>query len=322
MNNIPSFLKIKTLNIKYLDQIHNLLNHHYKEDKYQTIRHIYSKDYLYWHLKMVYKNLFIGLVYQKKLVGMVSVIVHDYNINSKNTKMAIIEFLCVQKNIIGTEKYLLDEVKNRINQMGIKYIINNYNRGQKIITVNDYVIPINCQKLRNINFLLEEYPEKIPTINYLSLMKKSDLNYVIPKLNQFMKKFTFYPLFDANSGYNFLVPKKNIIYSFVKHNGYQVTDFVSVRKYYYYCQEKHTMITTAQLTYYYHETMTLTELITQLINKLKYYKFDQLIFRNWSDNNKINITRFEAHDKIDYYLDGIRPNFLTNLLNTNVGCLL
>lgn len=47
--------------------------------------------------------------------------------------------------------------------------------------------------------------------------------------------------------------------------------------------------------------MTLTQLISYLLDKLLDYKFDQLMFKNLGSNTEINITKYGTDNKIYYH---------------------
>ena len=304
---LPDGFKFKTLGTAYLDEIHGLISNHYVEDKQHLIRLVYSKDFLYWYLKYIPAGFVVGLVYKNKLVGMVAATFLDMIIYNIKMKVPYINFLCVQSKIrnLGLAPLLMDEIKARLCQINMSYALFT---SMKLLTKPfstsiDFVVPINYVKLKEVGFLLEDLPEyPRPESNPFHLMTGADMKSVVPKLNTFVEKFDIKPYFTEDSARHFLLSKKNIVYSFVKRNDKQtVTDFVTVYKNYLYCIEKNKMISVAQLAFYYHETMDLTELITNLIDKLPGYGIDQLIFRNLADGPKINITKFAMYDKLNYF---------------------
>ena len=302
ISNLPSDFRFKTLSLAYLDEIHNLLNNHYVQDEH--VRLIYSKDFLYWFLKHTPSEYIVGLVLKNKLVGMITVSFIDMIVYSKEIRVPYINFLCIQTKLrqLNLAPALIDELKLRISKTGLSYSLFTTSKyiTQPFSTTTDFIVPLNCPKLRKIEFITENINIPNPEINALNMMQKSDIESIRPRLNNFLKKFKIRPYFTNDSIGHFLLPKKNIVYSFVKRDNSQVTDFVSVYKHYLYCIEKQEMISVAQLAFYYYETMTLTELVTHLLDKLKVYGFDQFVFRNIGENEEINLTRFNG-SKLYYY---------------------
>lgn len=312
--NLPNGFKFKTLGLNHLDEIFSLLNNHYIEDDQHIIRITYSKDFLYWYLKYVPAGFIVGLLYNNKLVGMITAIFMDMIVYEKEIKVPYINFLCLQSKIrkLGLGLFLIEEIKSRLTKIKITYALFT---GMKPITKpfctsNDFVIPVNYPKLKAVDFLQENLTP-IPKLdnNPLHLMMASDIDSLIPKLNKCMEKLSVKPYFTNESAHHFLLPKKNIVYSFVNRNtNHEVTDYVTVYKTYIYCKEKNKIISVARLAFYYHETMTLTDLITNLLDKLPSYDIDQLLFSNTFDNAEINITKFSTYGQLHYFFYNVSIN--------------
>lgn len=304
---LPSGFEFKTLNLNYLNEIHSLLSNHYVEDTNHIVRLVYPKDFLYWYLKYIPDGFIVGLIYKNKLVGLITAIFLDMIIYGNELKVPYVNLLCIQKKIrdLGFAPMLIDEIKLRICDLGINYaLFTGMNTPTKsFCTLTNFAIPINYPKLKEINFLTENISPLLKLeSNPLHLMVASDIESIIPKLNKFMEKFLIRPYFTEDSAHHFLLPKKNIIYSFVKRNEKgDVTDFISTYKNYYFCIQKQKMISVCLIAFYYYETLTLTELVTFLIDKLPSYKIDQLSFHNMADNQNINIMRFLTDAKLNYF---------------------
>ena len=310
--NLPKGFAFKTLKIKHLDEVCCLLNDHYIEDEQDIMRIVYSRDFLYWYLKYIPDGFMVGLIYKNKLVGMITAMFIDMFVYNKGIKMPYIDFLCVQKKIrsLGLAPFLMDEIKSRIFKTGLDYAF--FTSMKKIKSpfcrTRDFVVPINRPKLKEIGFLVEDImPPPEPDDNPLHLMIASDIESVVPKLNKSMGKYTVHPYFTKESAHHFLLPKKNIVYSFVRRDDDDddVTDFIVIYKHYFYCLEKNKMVGVAQLAFYYYETMSLTELVTCMLDKLSSYGIDQLIFRNMAENEDINITKFSTYSDLFYYFFNI-----------------
>lgn len=304
---LPDGFSFKTLGVEYLDEIYNLITNHYIVDKNNIYRVVYAKKYLYWYLKKIPHGFIVGLTYKNKLVGIITAIFIDMIIYDKEIKVPFINFFCCQPKIrkLGLSEMLMDEIKRRLIKIKITYaIFSSSNMVTKpFCTLIDYIVPINYSKLRQVGFLTMNI-DPIPQIddNPLHLMQSSDTDIVVTKLNTHMQKLKIKPYFTNESVNHYLIPKKNIVYSFVKRDkNHDVTDFVCVYKNYLYCLEKNRTVSVANLAFYFCETMTLTELITCLLNKLPSYSIDQLTFRNTNENSNININKFSTHENLYYF---------------------
>lgn len=315
---LPKNFEIKTLGLKYVNEIHKLLVNHYVEDQDHIIRLSYSKDFIYWYLKYVPPEYIIGLTYKNKLVGMVTVMFMDMIIYDKKNKIPYIDLLCIQKKIrkLGLARYLINEAKKRIMCLNISYgistsselISTQYPESSIFCETEDYIIPINHEKLKKIGFLVCDI-DKISIINKnpLHLVTQQDMTTIVFKLNKFMERLDIKPYFTLESAEHFLLPKKNIVYSYAIYNEQsQVTDFICVYINYFYCIDLNKFISVAQLGFYFYESMNLSELVSLLIDKLAIYKIDQLIFRNMFDNADINITKFSTRGNLHYYVHNMK----------------
>src|ERR1700733_4936363 len=267
-----SDFNFKTLNMSHLDEIYCLLLNHYIEDCDGSFT-------------------FIDLI------------IYDYKI-----KVPFINLLCLQKKIrsCGLCPIMIDEIKLRILKMTkINYAIF---FGQNMPTkafccLIEYVIPMNCNRLKNIGLLSDDHTNICKLIeNPLHLMKKTDVKIVINKLNNFLSKYDIKQYFTFDTGQYFLLPKKHICYSFVnRDDSANITDFISVYLNLYYCVKEKKMITSAKIAHYFYESMSLTKLITYLIDKLLDYEIDQLYFSNMADNSNIEITKYLTKNKTNLF---------------------
>uniref|UniRef100_A0A6C0LQX9 glycylpeptide N-tetradecanoyltransferase n=1 Tax=viral metagenome TaxID=1070528 RepID=A0A6C0LQX9_9ZZZZ len=303
-----SDFNFKTLNMSHLDEIYCLLLNHYIEDCDGSFRFIYSRDYLYWYLKYIPLGLIVGLTYRNKLVGLITATFIDLIIYDYKIKVPFINLLCLQKKIrsCGLCPIMIDEIKLRILKMTkINYAIF---FGQNMPTkafccLIEYVIPMNCNRLKNIGLLSDDHTNICKLIeNPLHLMKKTDVKIVINKLNNFLSKYDIKQYFTFDTGQYFLLPKKHICYSFVnRDDSANITDFISVYLNLYYCVKEKKMITSAKIAHYFYESMSLTKLITYLIDKLLDYEIDQLYFSNMADNSNIEITKYLTKNKTNLF---------------------
>lgn len=308
---LPDGLTFTTLNLSYLSEIHLLLSHHYGHIN-DNLRIVYSRDYLYWYLKYIPHGFIVGLIYQKKLIGVATATFIDMTIYNTNLKLPYINLLCVQLQNDKLKSLLLDEIHARIDKLGFKstLYVDDYKTD---ISTTTLAVPINYKNLKEVEFL-EDDLEALPAVanNPLHLVTKEDLPMITVKLNKFLERYHIHPVFMEASAAHFLLPKKNIIYAFVKRTGDVVTDFISVHKYYIHCVEKNKMITVAHLMFYFYETVTLTELVGLLLDKLSQYRIDQLEFRQFMDNDTINVTKFVTYGQLFYHFRGLDIRKISN----------
>jgi glycylpeptide N-tetradecanoyltransferase len=288
---------IENLSIFHLDKIQIFLDKNYIEDCNGIFRIIYSKDYLYWYLK---DSIILGMMYLGHLIGMISAKKMRLVVEDQEEDYYYINFLCVSRNFRKRDisKILITEMKNKLDNFIFRSFCNV--SCNCFCISNQYQIPLNCEKLKKIGFLNEDF--SLPNKNqYLHLLKEHDIPELIKKLNTKLKNYKIRPFIDHDSVSNYLFPKKNIVYSFVIRNNNNITDFVSVYKYYQYCFESKKVLSVAYLGYYFYTSVSLTELIEMLLIKLVVYNFDQFIFNDIAENKDINITKYSSSERIFYH---------------------
>lgn len=312
--------------------IKQLLDDHYVQDPAGLLMIRYGKEFLFWYLNQVYKDLLIGLVYEGILVGMITAWMIEMNVCDKDIMVPYVNLLCVQKNLrklkLGVS--LIDEVKYRLCQMKIILLDKTiaeptFTMGYALFTsmakptnhfssTKDYIIPINMPKLKSLGYEhIDEWENESFLFNPLHLLQTSDVEDVMDGLNAFSKKFFVKHIFVKP---NMLLPKKDIIYSFVIKNKGKVTDFINVYKHFYYYKEQQQYVTLAQLGFYFYSSVSLTDLVKYLIDKLNHYGFDQLVIRNMADNDYIQLNKLTTNESLYYFFynieaPSIAPRYLS-----------
>lgn len=301
-------ISVKTLSLAYVDEIYLLLKNHYQPNKEEHGQIVYSHNFLYWYLKQVPHRLIVGLTYQKAekqvLVGVITANILDCVVFQTADKLAYIGIWCVQTKLRdkGWETYLLTELKQRLN-VSI-YVSDHDIKSGYQIPHKTYGIPINQAKLLSLGFITEPIEQTDPKTNPLHLMGNTDIDTITLGLNQSLQPFDMHIHFTNKLTKQLLFPKKSIVYSFViKNEADHVTDFVSVYQRDLYLTDVETTISTAQLAYCFHQTVSLTQLVIFLLDKLAKYHFDQFIYQGRDD---INLTRFVyGQQQTSYYVDGV-----------------
>jgi hypothetical protein len=209
--------------------------------------------------------------------------------------MVQIDFLCIHAKTrhLNLSRYLIYELVKNLNCDGYEsgFFMSRIKRLETAHETKNYVIPINYDKLKKIGFLSEDL-EDIPDTNILHVMTHQYLKDVVDNLNSSFRDAGLAPNFTIEYGHQMLLPKKNIIYSFVKPDA---TDFICGYHHYLHCRGGE-VVSVIQLGFYYVNTMCLTELVIHFISRLKHYGIDQLTFNSFWKNDDINLVKFETTD--------------------------
>ena len=310
---LPDGFNFKILDLSYIDEIKKLLDNCYIEDNDNTVRLQYSKKYLYWYMKMVPPGLIIGLVYKDKLVGMIVSSFMQFLVMNTKMVMPFINFFCIHKKLRGLNlaPAMMDEIKKRLCSINKNYafFVSPREYSTPFCSPNLFVIPLNTRRLREVGLLDETVvitKEDVTLFDKLELrlMKENDIISISKNLNIHLQKYAIKPLITNEFVRYFFLPRKEIVYSFVKRDStnQEVTDFISVYQNYYYCIESKQKVSIAILSFYYYTTMTLTKLVSILIDKLKEMGIDQLNLYNIMENDTIKITMYNTSQIINYYM--------------------
>lgn len=244
-------LQFKTCDItdnKIIIQIHNLLLNNYVEDKDSSFRLNYSIDFLKWVLTPpgYNKDFYVGIenVISGELVGFISGIPFKCFFQKEKNKMLEINFLCINKELRGLN--LAPELIKEITRRGNNYNIVNaiYTGGKRIhlplAETNYYHRLINIKKLMEVGFtsLKNRWTMKM-TLKYynidetklskkIRLLTEKDINQIQNLFSDFYKKYEIYPCFNEEEISHWLLPKHEIIYTYVFENdNHIITDFIS-----------------------------------------------------------------------------------------------
>ena len=268
----------------------------------------------------------LALMYNNIIVGFISAHVIDF-ISKINSELVIsqigcVNYLCIQKNLrnCGLSKLLIDKLIHNLSSDGItRHIYYTHDDSFNVLHNNtfltsniysrEYAIPINIPKLKSINFITDH---ELPIIrnNPLHLFKKNNVEQVLYNLNtigKFIDDGDIYRIFDKND-ILFLLPIKNVIYSFVVLDDKNiVTDFVSVRVNIDECVKTGVCLNVGYLSWYYHTSMSMSQLILFLVDKLQYYEVDHLLFHETNNNLNIDIDKYLI-SSISYNVNCVMEN--------------
>ena len=315
---LPNGFKYVDIEPCNYEDVYKLIIEHYSINPNVQIQMLFNRDYIYWHLYQLEKNLSLGLTFNNKLVGFISAI--DIGINKQKT--ARLCFLTVQSSIrckLLLES-LLDEIKARLLKAGYsRFVIDTiYDLGlTKLFTIQQFAIPINFYKLRKIGLVTSE--KKIEqTINPLHLFKAKHSDHVSRLLNSSSKSDIITTEFTPDLVNKMFTSIKNVCYSFVMIDydnvDEYVSDFVSVYEKQLYCIDKRVAINTAYVSALVCNKTSPTVMIEHLVNKLRQYSFDQLIIP-FDQGKNVNIEKFTTNNDRAVYIGSVENESLSKYSN-------
>lgn len=241
---LPNGFAWSTLSSLNVDEIYNFLRNNYVYDG--TFRVLYSKESLNWILSQPSDyNQCVGIRAEKSgvLVGFVSAIAINLKIYDKTVKGSQIDFLCVHKKLRRKRMAptLIREITRRIRLCGIYCAA--YTGGMQIhqpVSVCHYWNrPINPQKLVTSQYLqlnktaTVKRLEKLYALNDtfetkgFRILTDRDVNACFDIFNKNSNKFNLVPQYTIEQFRHLVLPRDNVVYSYVVENDNVVTDFVS-----------------------------------------------------------------------------------------------
>ncbi|KAI9008235.1 acyl-CoA N-acyltransferase [Gaertneriomyces semiglobifer] len=232
-----------------IKELYELLSLNYVEDDDAMFRFDYSADFLKWALQPPgwKKSWHIGVrvAANKKLVAFISGIPANLRIVDHHQLLVEINFLCVHKKLRSKRlaPVLIKEVTRRVNLEGIFQAT--YTAGvylpTPVSTSRYYHRTLSPKKLietgfshlgRNMTMArsirLYRVPETTSTPG-LRPMKADDVPAVTELLNKYLQKFTMAPHMTEDEVRHWLLPIKNVIYSYAAEDPETkaITDFVA-----------------------------------------------------------------------------------------------
>lgn len=225
-----------------------LLRDNYVEDDSGTLRFDYSKEFLLWALNppnaKIEWTLGIRESTSNELVGFGSGVPITMNSRGVDVPMALINFLCLKKNIRqhkGLTPLILAEGIRRAEISDVLQLV--FTSGKILPT--PFASPmywyrdLNPEKTLHIGYSakpmhlsLEEYycinhvPENI--VIDLRPMTQADVPQVTILMNKQMRElYEFSVIFTEQDVSHWLLPRPDVVYSYVCCDGDQVTDMVS-----------------------------------------------------------------------------------------------
>lgn len=235
---------------KEAQEIYTLLNENYVEDDDSMFRFDYSVDFLRWALTPpgFHQDWHLGVRAVKKegkgkLVGFITGIPAHMAVYSPTVNMAEINFLCVHKKLRHKRlaPVLIKEITRRVNMRGIWQAV--YTAGvvlpRPVSECRYWHRSLNPKKLIDVGFShlgprmtmartikLYKLPEQ-PQMSGMREMQPKDLGKVFDLLTAYLKKFPLHPEFTKPELEHWIMPRKGVVYSYVREADGKITDFCS-----------------------------------------------------------------------------------------------
>ena len=235
-----------------IDKLYEFLKTNYVEDEDHMFRFDYSKDFLKWHLTSpnYCPEWLVSIVQldtkknKKKMVGFIAGIPIKVSIHGYDIELAEIDFLCVKKEFRNKRlaPLLIREVSRRIHMRNKWWAV--YTSGTMLpkpfAQTTYYHRNLNVKKLvdihftylpHNINMARAKNIYKLPTelpINGYRQMEEKDVDQVHDLLANFEKQFKVHGYYDKDQVKHWFIPRKNVVYSYVRDLDGKITDFISL----------------------------------------------------------------------------------------------
>lgn len=231
------------------NEVYVLLTNNYVEDDENMFRFNYSMEFLRWALRPpgYYRNWHIGVRVKtsRKLVAFITGIPARIRVNENIVNMAEINFLCVHKKLRSKRlaPVMIKEVTRRVHLENIWQAA--YTAGvvlpTPITTCQYWHRSLNPKKLIDVGFSrlgarmtmsrtirLYKLPDKTVTPGFRK-MEFHDVPAVTRLLKTYLKQFVVAPDFDENDVEHWLLPKENVVDSFLVESPetHEITDFCS-----------------------------------------------------------------------------------------------
>lgn len=287
-----------------LVQIYELLRDNYVEDDDSLFRFNYSLEFLRWALMppgyFPEWHVAVRKKADKKMLAFISGIPIRVKMGPETKLICEINFLCVHKNLRDKKlsPILIKEVTRRVNLHDIWQAIYTagvvlpkpfasaqyYHRSLnpvKLVAIGFSRIPERFQKFQKpMDMMVRNFavPAKTETRG-LRPMEAKDVDHVAHLLNKFLidsGKFAVAPEFSVEDVRHWLLPIKDVVYSYVVERDGKITDFIS------FYNLPSTIIGNAKYkdlraayTYYYAaNTVSLLQLMTDALVLAKQHDFD------------------------------------------------
>ena len=229
-------------------ELYELLNCNYVEDVESLFRFDYPENFLDWALKapgwVSDWHLGVRVTETGKLVAFIGAVPSQMQVRDHQTVAVEVNFLCVHKRLRSKRlaPLMIREITRRVNRHGIFQAL--YTAGAilpgVISKARYYHRPLNFKKLVEVGFTAVPLGKSVENMtlkyhlakehqlgNSIRPMVAADVPQVHVLLAEYLKRFHLYMHFSKVDIAHWLLPRENILYSFVVETDGQVTDFIS-----------------------------------------------------------------------------------------------
>ncbi|XP_052183790.1 glycylpeptide N-tetradecanoyltransferase 1-like [Diospyros lotus] len=250
--NLPNLYEWITCDIdseEMCAEVYNLLTNNYVEDDENMFRFNYSKEFLRWALRPpgFFRSWHIGVRVKssKKLVAFITGIPARIRVRDTVVIMAEINFLCVHKKLRSKRlaPVMIKEVTRRVHLENIWQAA--YTAGvvlpTPVSTCQYWHRSLHPKKLIDVGFSrlgprmtmsrtikLYKLPDSTSTLGFRK-MELHDVPAVTHLLRNYLSQFLVAPDFDENDVEHWLLPKENVVDSYLVESPetHEITDFCS-----------------------------------------------------------------------------------------------
>ena len=351
LTKLPADFKWKEIDLcddNQIQLLYQLLYENYVEDDEGEFRFNYSIDFLRWALlpPNSEKDLYFGITHgqDNKLVGFISGLIVELEIEGKHVKASEVNFLCVKKEFRSHSmaSVLIKELVRRSNLLGVWQGI--YTSGTLLPTpfsqARYYHRNLNFKKLTEVRFSylppnqklsvhekLYELPEcrELSPGMKLRETRESDLKAIRTLLLEKLKKSSIHQSYSKKETAHWFTHRPGILESYVIETNGKITDFFC-----FYCicssilnNKKYKEIKAAYSYYFVNGELTTEELYQFALLKAKENGYDVLNALDIMDNPTIfeNLKFKPGDGYLNYYLYNWR---LSNkfILPSQIGIVL
>lgn len=231
-----------------IQEIYTLLNENYVEDDDSMFRFDYSVAFLRWALTPpgYLQNWHLGVRVKanQKLVGFITGIPANIKVHDDLVAMTEINFLCVHKKLRSKRlaPVLIKEITRRVNKQNVWQAV--YTAGvvlpRPVSECRYYHRSLNPKKLIEVGFShlgprmtmartikLYKVPDT-PQLPGIRAMEQKDVKRVWELVTGHLSNFPLHPEFKEDELAHWMLPRKDVIFSFVRENSSgQITDVCS-----------------------------------------------------------------------------------------------
>ncbi|KAF4741453.1 glycylpeptide N-tetradecanoyltransferase, partial [Perkinsus olseni] len=327
--NLPAAFEWSNIDVndpEQIQEVYTLLNENYVEDDEAMFRFDYSPGFLRWALTPPHYvpdwHFGVRVKSNGKLVGFITGIPATMGIRGDELRTVEINFLCVHKKLRSKRlaPVLIKEVTRRVNLTDRWQAV--YTSGailpRPITTARYHHRSLNPKKLCEVGFTrlaprmtmarcIKLYKvADHPTTSGLRPMEMKDRKQVTKLLNEYLSKFKAHPILSQQEVGHWLLPRGNVIQTYVREENGKITDFLS-----FYSlpssvlgNDKHKTLYAAYSYYNVANTVSLKQLMSDALVLAKQEGYDVFNALNLMDNNEfLEDLKFGRGDgDLQYYL--------------------